>query len=271
MVLHHVFMVLYSNAMTLWDFGQLNPKNHTSFSSKHLLEILWKNMSEIAKENGLYWDEWTINGVHAWVQLISHTLLCIFIIVLLYRYLKIFCNKTNNETNNDKLFIILLLISLIMSFINIYGHYILTTIGILVFNYRPNKGCFYRTLIQITVLIQRMVVYGFFLFRLKFTFTDGLYRISNIKFGLILITILIVGVMFIIYSIIIASLVDTFQCTGDMYVYFVGGFFVAVVLDAFWSFILVYMFNRRVRGITKHASNNIENVELISRKLLILS
>ena len=230
-------------------------------------------MERQEKKNELHWYEWTYNVIAAWIEIIIHSLLCIIIIILIYYYFKKFYTKQNkkNIKKHDKLFRILLWISLILSFINIYSSYIITTIGVLVFNFRPNKGCFYQIIIQMITIIQRNVLYIFWIFRLKFTFEDTIYKISAIKFNIMLSCSSGTGILYVIYLVTVSSFIETFRCDGTMFMYFIYGFIVGGIWDIFWQCLLLYMFVIRLRGIMKNGIKDGYKLASIARRLIVLS
>ena len=227
----------------------------------------------MSHKKSLYWEGWTDNVLEGYLQLILQTIACIIILLMILFYIKMLCKKNQNNVYNINIFKILLLVSLFVSLINIYGNYILSGLFILVFNFRENNNCFHRSFIQLAVIMQRLIGYTFLLIRLKVAFKGTVYEIKNIK--LLLAFLWITYIIIQIILIVTTSFIKTFKCSQDKtsiianilkYV-----IVISILVDIFWCFIIALMFVRRLKFVIKNSTQNSDDLTIIMRKYCILS
>ena len=226
---------------------------------------------DIPKENGLYWKNWTESEYEAWTQLILHSLTAIIILIMICIFYRIF-TKTKNDEKDTKILKRLLSASLLVSFINIYGLYMICIIVLLVLNIRENNRCSYRLYIQVTVYIQRSIVFTFFLYRLKMSFENTIYEISQRKFRVLLVSLYVLAISLQVTFCVAASFVDSFKCESssvamDIVLYCIIG---SGVVDVLWSIAITYMFVRRLQFVIKQTQQNSERLLHVIQKLTVL-
>ena len=260
----------------------------------------------ISKNSGLYWEGWSSSKVEAYLEIILHTIACVIITILVVQYIYAFrCNNvapklegkhtgmrsvsgpsTPTNTLNDKrvsyaisakkrkidhnkLFQRALLISIIISVINIFGNYYVSCLSVLIFNQRFNKGCFYRVLLTgLTMTIQRLIVYTFFLLRLKISFKNTKYDISNIKFGVLMAIMYIGGIVSQCLIGVNTYLNLGFRCNNAAHVIYLLG---SAVWDVIWSVVITYLFVVRLKFANSLSNSKDDRFVKIIRKLTLLS
>jgi len=209
----------------------------------------------------IQWQEWVHSAGEAWIGVIIFGIELLVMMGLMGIYIWIFiCNQTRIRSNSvgsmksrdyNKLFRIFLLMSLIITFINVYGNAYISSL-IYFLNKRDHASCFIRALLNSLALIQRCIVYTFFLLRLKITFKDSIYNISNIKFGILLGLLYMTLISMQIIIVYISSVINAFICAsskyGNIYFYCV---YIAAGIDIIWSILITYMFVSRLKSVMK--------------------
>ena len=212
----------------------------------------------------LNWKGYERNELIGWIDLILQSLLCVGVIILIFIYFYILGCK-QKQAKVLKIFNYFIILALIVLFIEIYLNYWIICISIYMLNIHYKKHCFYRVLINIPSIIQRIICYTFFLLRLKVTFDNTNYALSH--------PILIVLFMCISYlglygaGAVLIYYNTEFSCIE----YNIGKIFIGLggLNDILWSTICCYMFVwrlKRLYAIKKHW----KIVELI-HKLTLLS
>ena len=223
----------------------------------------------------LKWQGYSVIGSEweAYAEIISLSIQCFIIIILMIVYLKYFCCTKNKI---DTSFNALLLLSLIFTFIYIFGTYIIHGIFALILGYRNEWICFIINLCGLGILGQRLTVYSFFLIRLYATFKRSFIEIK--KGSIIIILILMVITISIpgISAVIFAYFADNASCPDGKYAYeWLQSLIIANFFDYVWSILLSYMYINKLRKLIKKINSSNETMDNkllnIANKLALLA
>ena len=207
-------------------------------------------------------------------ELILNSFACLIMLSLMVVYLKYFCVKSKV----NKQFNLLLLGSLLSSFIYIFGNYIYYVIIVLALQY-PIKDlpdyCFVSTLIGCANIIQRLQINVFFIMRLYLTFKGSVVEIKKRTIIIIASLICITFTLGIISNLTISSFIKHVWC-GDHNLRIVYGlsWLITYMCDWFWSILLSVLYIKKLRQLVKmiNTNNNRKDNKLfnITNKLTIL-
>ena len=165
------------------------------------------------------------------------------------------------------------LFSIIATLIHILGFYYFGCLRVLVFNIRDSNNCFIMTFVAgITIAAQRLIIYIFLMKRLKITFENSIYKLSNISYYFI-----IIALVFCFFTIQAINLYSSYQIKsykcGDQpgsnifkITLVIGG-----VLDIFWAIIITFMFVSKLKALLKLNERKNNKIEAIMMKLTLLS
>lgn len=256
----------------------------------------------------LYYQGWSKNIIWAWMEIITHCIICLLIILLLIAYIWIFIcekdikmfnkplsrqqssvsqshsgsidNNTPSKTRSksrstirkthEKIFTLMLFTSIIISTIYIYLSNWYSNISVLIFDIRSNNGCFTRILVGIGLYIQRLIIYTFFLFRLKVSFKDSALAMKDITFYILLSLLYITFIGSFIY-LLIATLDAGFLCGTALLTQI--AFFTTGFIDITFSILLTSLFVVKLRKLLSLSDGNInqtKSIKHIAKKLTLL-
>ena len=214
----------------------------------------------------LRWENYTETATEAWLDIGLQSLLCILVVVLIFVYL--FCVVCNKTAMKEILGILnkLMLLGLFVVFIEIYLNYYVTCVSRYVLNYQYKHQCFYRVLLQIPWIMERLICYTFFLIRLRLAFDESKYSISRQK----------TTILFILCDL---SYIGIFTIIAIQYYYNTGYScktysFGAVLLgllslnDIIWNIVFCYMFISRLKHMYV-VKKSWQIIELMNRLTLL--
>ena len=240
----------------------------------------------------LYWEDWNSSLIETYLELVIQPLCGIIIIILFIIFIHIFiCNKKlcyGEDPNYDikhpngikynsliKFYIGLLFVSFIMSILNIFGNLWFSNLQVLIYNVRYDKGCFYRTTLNITMVMQRVIAYYFFINRLRITFEGSVFEMRNIVYYLFIAFIVVTS--FIQYGVImiLTYYYTEFRCSSSGIV--VTGIIICLICDTIVNLSITGLFVIKLKGLIdmlKHDFNtytkNTHNLRIVVIKLTIL-
>ena len=205
-------------------------------------------MSEIYLENGLYWKGWNDSAMDAWSTIVLHSILCVIILVLIVICFRMFlCQK--NISHDNKLLRILLVISLVFTFLYIYSTYFIACFIILVFNIRYHYHCLYRILCGSFYSFQRVTVYTFMVIRLQRSFRGTVFEFNKIKSKILIFLILCASVMQLCILTYFAASKGSFQCHLNGVPHIKIAIVFGVAGDVIISSMITYVFVWRLKAI----------------------
>ena len=254
----------------------------------------------------LYWEGWTYSIEFAWIEIILHAIICVLMTTVLITFGWIFiCNKEipflnhvktrkpslspttsgssgnrsitgsnsvrNMKKKSHEYYLELILFGCIL-FGVIYGYSNLwiSNVSILVYNYRPLDGCFHRGLGIISLYVQRLLTFTFFLYRLKLAFNRSVFALSAFLWYGLLIALFVVVFGSLSFIIIATYISGTFRCANTLlYV----AFGVAGGLDVLYSLLICYVFVSKLKKLLKIVDSDFANAQIkkVMKKLTILS
>ena len=233
----------------------------------------------VEKNGGLYWEEWSTSIIRAWIELIINTLNVIIILVILIIYTVIFVNKDASTINDNKrsskylnpTLKYYLLLSLIVSALHIWGNYYFGCLSVLVFNIRYPNNCFNTVIINTpTIMTQRILIYTFFLKRLKNTFSNSVYQLSNNVYYIIIILLLASIIPISVIIVYVSYQINAYKCSGQS---LTNTFSICVAVagasDIFWATVITIMFISKLKSLVNYPDKS--KIEAIMKKLTLLS
>ena len=249
----------------------------------------------------LYYQGWTSSIIIGWIEIILHGIICLIMALVLFIFLWVFVCHQNipffNESRNLSLsrtssgnrsvtnsyssrnikqktheyyLKLILFCSIVFGILNVYTNLWFSNISILIFNIRPQNGCFYRLLCIIPLYLQRLTTYLFFLFRLKLAFNGSVYAISKLLWYSLLATLIGFILIAVPFTIISGYVSQTFLCTSRLVLL---SFIIAGVTDVVYSILLCYIFVSKLKKLIKLVNNDNANARIkkLMKKLTILS
>ena len=169
-----------------------------------------------------------------------------------------------------------LLLSLIISGLQIYMNYYSSVLGVLIFNIRPDNGCFMRACISTSgIYLQRYVLYVFFFQRLRITFKNSVHKIKPIIFKIIIAAFVLTSSGVAVSTIYATYLIGSFRCVSDDGVSEDGAGLLRIniiiggLTDIFWATFITVMFVRKLKVLMKKRKH--WKFVLIMKKLTLLS
>ena len=227
----------------------------------------WKNNNIIGfKMRNIFWEDWASTKINGYIELILHPLCCLIILILMIIYVWIFelknelccCKDKSNEYKSrknelyqkiPKLYKRLLFASLIISGINIFGNLWMSNLSILLFDVRDSNHCFYRTLLGITVLLQRNLTYYFFISRLKLTFVGSAFAIKDTTYYIGISLAFISSLVSYSALVVLTRIHSSFTCASSMSIVLV--IVVLLIIDSIVQILLTVIFIGKLNGLIK--------------------
>ena len=203
----------------------------------------------------LYWEDWTSGYSMALAEVISHTLICLLMLLVLVVYIHSFCCQKTTSSRVEKLFRMWLLISILLGSIVVIGSYIMSNIIIVIFNIRYDNHCFYRVLISgIPMASQRCILYTFLVYRLKIAFVGSIYEINSKSIMALLWFLVFLAVTVSSIQSYFSSIHRNFGCYNStpLFITNVIGGILDLIASIFLMFLFIYKLKQLIKLDTKH-------------------
>ena len=230
----------------------------------------------------LFWEGWTDSIIEGYAELVLQPIFCVIIVVLLGIYVYVFVFKralcvnngnndskmTNKEMISDKIpkkYKYLLLISLVITGINIFGNTWLSNQCILIYNIRYKNHCFYRVLLGTTLILQRMLCYYFFIDRLRNIFVGSIFEIRKKCFYICVISGFIISIGIYIINIVFAYIHESFLCSNNNALR--NSIIISFIVDLITSILLTSVFIIKLRSLINLTNINDAKVNQTNLKL----
>ena len=231
------------------------------------------------KNGGLYWKDWSRNVIEGWLEVIIHTICCIFIMIFIIFYIGILYHRLGNKKQSGKNISIdirfnkYLVLSLLCSVIYIYYSYFISVLSVLVFGWRPNYACFYRQIVGIPQCLQRLIAYYFYILRLHTSFNGSIYQLSNtcifVFISLVTINIISVVIFYTISTYLMNTKDYSFIC--DRTVLLIVSLFILLCSDTIWSIIFTGIYIKKLMQVMKIFDlNDVNKIRYNVKKLTVL-
>jgi len=246
----------------------------------------------IERVDYLYWIEWNDSSYEAWIELVSHGIICLISLFLFFIYYWVFiCHKDvpclNGKSKGDyssilknnksgefnvhlrRLLFIGILSGLLYNIIMYFGN----TFLILILNIRLNKHCFYRVLTLSLFALQRIISYAFMLTRLHIAFRGSILALPKYKLHIFNTIIIIVFSILELAHVYVAYTLNGFECNIRQSILVLGLIVASGLTDIIACITITTMFVSRLNILTKYQNSDVLSLKMkrLVRKLSILT